>query len=142
MESPSFYLDTSIYLAVLLREKIAKPVLKILVEKTICSSVLLLIESERNLVRMSREGVITPEDYGIAIDLLKRDKENFLLRELTADLCLTGIFPPVRLPRASDLIHLRTALWFQRNTGLEGLLTLDESQKMAAKDLGLTVIEL
>ena len=70
---------------------------------------------------------------------LKIDLESFLLRDLTIDLCLTGFYPPVRTPRTSDLIHLRTAQWFQQNGGLELFVTLDKDQRHAAIDVGLSV---
>lgn len=137
MNPSRVYLDTSLYLGVLLGEASAKPILKSLAKKILCSSMLLLIEAERNLVRLSREGILSAQDYHKAADQLKDDREKFLLREVTADLCLTGRFPPVRLPRSGDLVHLRTALWFQANGGLDAFLTLDKTQKEAAADFGL-----
>ncbi len=142
MKSALFYFDTSLYLALLLGEKIAKPALKYIRDKTACCSVLLLLEAERNLVRLGREGIVSPKDYGNARDCLRADRETFVLRDLTPDLCLTGDFPPARLPRASDLVHLRSALWFQQHMELEGFLTLDQTQKSAAKDMGLPVVDL
>jgi hypothetical protein len=140
MNFPLFYFDTSLYLGLLLGEEIARPALKYIREKTACSSILLLIEAERNIVRCVREGSLSEKSYTVAVNCLRADKETFFFRDVTADICLTGRFPPARLPRASDLVHLRTALWFQRNYSLEGFLTLDSSQKTAALDLGLPVI--
>lgn len=138
--SERVYLDTSVYLGILLGESSAKPFQKEISGETLCSSVLLLIEAERNLVRMSREGILKEDRYGIAQDRLKKDRELFLLRDLTTDLCLTGIFPPVRIPKTSDLIHLRTAQWFAEVGGLRLFLTLDQNQKKAALELGLPVL--
>lgn len=81
-------------------------------------------------------------DYELAMQQLKSDRELFLLREVTADLCLTGTFPPVQTPRTQDLVHLRTALWFQSHGGLAHFLTLDKQQRRAAHDFGLSVPEL
>ena len=134
------YLDTSVYLGILLGEEEARPFPKVLERKILCASVLLLIEAERNLVRMSREGALEPAFFGLAMEQLKRDKESFLIRELTIDLCLTGSFPPVRIPRSNDLAHLRTAKWFLENGGLDGFLTLDKHQRDAAIEIGLPVL--
>lgn len=131
------YLDTSAYLGVLLHEKGGEEIRKFLADKPLCSSTLLILEAERNLVRLSREKILKPELYELAIEQLKKDREVFLLRELTVDLCLTGTFPPVRTPRSIDLAHLRTARWFLENGGLERFLTLDINQKKAAQEFGL-----
>lgn len=141
MESaPRVYLDTSAYLGVLLGEKPAQRVLALIAKKILCSSVLLLLEAERNLVRMSREGMVTPANYERAVSQLRSDHELFLLKELTVDLCLTGEFPPVQIPKSGDLLHLRTAKWFQDHGGLESFLTLDLRQRAAAQDFGLPVV--
>ncbi len=42
-------------------------------------------------------------------------------------------------PRSLDLAHLRTALWFHRDTRLTRFATLDTAQEQAAKELGLPV---
>jgi hypothetical protein len=80
MNSVLYYFDTSLYLGLLLGEEEARPALKFIRERTACSSVLLLIEAERNLVRCSREGILSPKDYGKAVDCLRADKETFLFR--------------------------------------------------------------
>jgi len=136
-EEPLVYLDTSVYLGILLGERPALKLLPALAKKRFCSSIFLFIESERNLVRLSREGILSEKDYDKAIRQLKEDQDLFLFKEVTADLCLTGQFPPIRTPRSSDLVHLRTALWFLNNGGLDRFLTLDERQRNAASDLGL-----
>jgi PIN domain-containing protein len=133
------YVDTSAYLAVLLGEQGSQAALRALSKRIPCSSSLLLIESERNLVRMSRDKILSASDYRLAMDQLREDREKFVLKDFTVDLCLTGAFPPAKLPRSSDLAHLRTALWFQQNGGLSLFMTLDEAQRHAAADLGLAV---
>jgi hypothetical protein len=47
--------------------------------------------------------------------------------------------PVVSTPRSLDLAHLRTALWFHQKEKLTRFVTLDESQGMAARELGLPV---
>ncbi|MBI2083541.1 MAG: type II toxin-antitoxin system VapC family toxin [Deltaproteobacteria bacterium] len=133
------YLDTSAYLGILLGEEEAERLQRLAEKKIFCSSVLLLIEAERNLVRLSREKVLKQEHYERAIGQLRRVHEDFLLRDFTVDLCLTGSFPAVRLPRSNDLVHIRTAQWFIQNGGLERFVTLDERQRGAALELGLPV---
>lgn len=140
--TPRIYLDTSAYLGILLGEKIAKSVLKIISNKILCSSILLLLEAERNIVRLSRDGILTAMDFNTAMDRLKDDREIFLLKEVTMDICLTGNFPPIRTPKTSDLIHLRSAMWFHADGGLDSFLTLDISQRMAAQELGLPTVSL
>ncbi len=113
MNLTRYYLDSSVYLGILLGEAPARFAIKVINQKILCSSTLLLIESERNLVRMSREKILTAENFSRSIEQIKKDRELFLLKEVTIDLCLTGEFPPVRIPRSNDLTHLSTALWFQ-----------------------------
>ncbi len=141
MTSSHVYVDTSLYLGILLGESEARPAVKLLSKKILCSSVLLLIETERNLVRLSRENILSSLGYRRAINQLQEDKEKFVLKDVTIDLCLTGRFPPVKLPRSSDLIHLRTALWYHENGGLDAFLTLDIHQRESAQDFGLSSIE-
>lgn len=113
---------------------------KKLTGKIYCSSTLLLIETERTLVHLSRQGKLEFPEYKTLMDRLQHDKESFLLRELTEDLCVTGVYPPVKMPKSSDLIHLRTAQWFRENGGLHGFLTLDTHQKESAQELGLPIV--
>lgn len=131
------YLDTSAYLAILLGERGSQAALRAIARKIPCSSTLMMIESERNLVRMSREKILSSGDYQRSMDQLREDREKFLFRDFTTDLCLTGIYPPVRIPRSSDLAHLRTALWFLQNGGIGFFMTFDEAQRDAAADMGL-----
>ncbi|MBL7684862.1 MAG: hypothetical protein JNK65_02375 [Deltaproteobacteria bacterium] len=137
--SERIYLHTSCYLSVLLGETGSAAILKELHKKIFCSSTLLLIEAERNLVRLSREQILSISDYQLAMNQLREDQQKFLLRDFTLDLALTGVFPPARLPRSCDLAHLRTALWFQKNGGIASFITCDIKQKQAAEDFGLPV---
>jgi hypothetical protein len=136
------YLDTSAYLAVLLMDPRREAFYDFISGRSLCSSVLLLIEAERNLVRFSREKVLSDEEYGRAMDRLKKDGEHFLLKELSLDICLTGVFPPVRIPKSNDLVHLRTARWFHESQGLVGFVTLDRDQAFSARDFGLPVLSI
>lgn len=135
------YLDTSAYLAILLNQKEEKKILKLIHNQILCSSSILLIEAERNIIRLSRENEITPKEFSLARNKLLEDTASFILRDVTPDLALTGEFPPILMPRSSDLIHLRTALWFYKNGGLAGFVSLDWKQKEAAKELGLNALE-
>jgi len=103
------------------------------------SSVLLALETRRNLVRLAREGILQEEQYKICIDRLEQDMSLFLLRDLTLDLCQSSALPAVTTPRSLDLAHLRTALWFQNDAGIDRFVTMDTSQENAAKELGLPV---
>lgn len=134
------YVDTSAYLAILLGEKEASAVRKRLSGYCLCSSTLLLIECERNLITMARERLLHVKDFERAMARLRHDAELFVLRDVTPDLCLTGDFPAVHAPRSSDLVHLRTAKWFAAQPeGLARFKTLDEPQAAAARELGLPV---
>jgi hypothetical protein len=103
------------------------------------SSVLLVLESKRNLVRLARAGILKANLYETCINRVDQDRELFILRDLTLDLCASNLLPPVATPRSLDLAHLRTALWFHADAPLERFVTLDESQAQAAKELGLPV---
>lgn len=103
------------------------------------SSVLLVLETRRNLVRLAREGVLTPAQYKTCLDRVDEDQQLFVLRDLTLDLCESNLLPAVATPRSLDLAHLRTALWFQREAPMTRFVTLDTAQEQAAKELGLPV---
>jgi len=103
------------------------------------SSVLLLLESRRNLIRLAREGTLKPEQYKACMDRVEEDMELFVLRDLTRDLCESNAFPAVATPRSLDLAHLRTALWFHAAEPLDRFVTVDAAQQEAAKELGLPV---
>jgi len=103
------------------------------------SSVLLVLEVRRNLVRLAREGHLTPEQYKLAIERLEQDQSLFVLRDLTLELCQSNLLPAVATPRSLDLAHLRTALWFDAAERIDRFVTMDASQEQAAKELGLPV---
>ncbi|MBI2336934.1 MAG: PIN domain-containing protein [Deltaproteobacteria bacterium] len=139
MNETRVYIDTSAYFAMLVGERRGVEIKSFLIGKVVCSSILLLLEAERNLVRLSREKKLRPDEYANSMVQLKEDRELFLLKDVSVELCLTNLFPPVQIPKTNDLIHLRTALWFRNNGGLDIFVTLDENQKRAAIDFGLQV---
>jgi len=134
-----YYVDTSAYLCILLGEPGAAQLERELTGGRLLSSILLVLESHRNLVRLSREGTLAPADLRSCLDRLHEDLSLFTLRDLTLDLCSGLALPVVSTPRSLDLVHLRTALWFHEREPLRGFITLDETQKEAARELGLPV---
>jgi hypothetical protein len=134
-----FYVDTSAYLCILLGETGSGPLRRELAGAELLSSVLLVLEAGRNLVRLSREGFLSPKEFQECMSALDEDREQFLLRDLTLDLCQSRIMPIISTPRSLDLIHLRTALWFHEQGTLTRFVSLDELQASAAQELGLPV---
>lgn len=132
-----FYVDTSAYLCLLLGEEGSRELRRSLGSGRCLSSVLLVLETKRNLVRMSRQGVLPAHVLPDLLDRVQEDVEAFALRELTLDLCLDVRLPLVSTPRSLDLVHLRTALWFHEVEPLTRFVTLDEAQRTAARELGL-----
>lgn len=131
------YLDTSAYLCILLGDSGADRLAKETTGSELCSSVMLVIESRRNLVRLARESVLTGEQYDRCMARVTSDIEHFTLRDLTLDLCDAVPMPVVSTPRSLDLVHLRTAAWFHADTPLTRFVTLDTAQAQAARELGL-----
>jgi hypothetical protein len=133
------YLDTSAYLCILLGEDGFERLSEETAGAELLSSVLLLLEVKRNLVRLAREGALTPDRYKTCMDRVDQDMALFELRDLTRDLCDSNILPAITTPRSLDLVHLRTALWFHAGTPIERFVTMDSAQQLAARDLGLPV---
>jgi hypothetical protein len=133
------YLDTSSYLVLLIDEEAAVDMRGDLAGAEVVSSVLLMLETRRNLVRLARERSLSAEHYHAAMARVAADADGFLLRDLTLDLCEGFPLPAVATPRALDLAHLRTALWFHRNEPIDRFITLDTAQRDAARELGLPV---
>jgi hypothetical protein len=103
------------------------------------SSVLLVLEARRSLVRLAREGSLTADHYKQCADRIDADIPRFVLRDLSLDLCRSPIMPAVATPRSLDLVHLRTALWFHTASPIDRFETLDAPQAQAASELGLPV---
>ena len=101
----------------------------------------MLIEAERNLIRLTREKDLTQKEFSLARERLQQDKEFFILKDVAPDLALNGDFPAIRLPRSNDLVHLRTALWFSRREKIDFYCTFDKAQAAAAEEMGLPVFD-
>lgn len=137
--SPRLYLDTSAYLCILLAEAGAEELSRETAGAELLSSVLLVLESRRNLIRLAREGSLRPEQYRLCWERVGEDRARFVLRDLTLELCESSVLPPVTTPRSLDLAHLRTAFWFHAERPIRRFVTLDASQRQAAQELGLPV---
>jgi hypothetical protein len=133
------YLDTSAYLCILLAEEGAERLSHETEGAELLSSVLLVLETRRNLIRLAREGTLTADQFKTCMDRVEEDMSQFVLRDLTLDLCESNILPAIATPRSLDLAHLRTALWFHNGDTIDRFVTLDELQEQAAKELGLPV---
>ena len=133
------YLDTSAYLCILLGEEGNRKVRRQIAGARLVSSVVMVLEANRNLVRLGREGSISSAQYYKCQDQLESDIDQFLLRDLSLDLCMAPVMPAVSTPRSLDLIHLRTAIWFHARQGLSRFVTLDHNQLQAAREIGLPV---
>ncbi len=133
------YVDSSSYLAVLLRAGPSRALVAEMRGAYVLSSVVMVLEVQRNLVRLVREKVITAEQYLQMRETLQRDMQAMRLRDVTSDLCLPTTMPAASLPRSLDLLHLRTALWFHAEAPLTRFVSLDRAQNQAARELGLPV---
>ena len=134
-----YYVDTSAYLSMLLAEDGADRLSGEVAGAALVSSVLLVLETRRTLVRLAREGTLTPEQYKSCFDRLNEDLALFALRDLTLDLCESNLLPAIATPRSLDLAHLRTALWFHAAEPITRFVTVDVAQAQAAKEMGLPV---
>ena len=134
-----FYIDTSAYLCILLGENGHDSLRRELAGAELLSSVLLVLEASRNLVRLSREKLLTLRKYQACATSLENDIQQFLLRDLALDLCESRVMPVVSTPRSLDLAHLRTALWFHHQEKLTRFVSLDEELILSARELGLPV---
>jgi len=103
------------------------------------SSVLLVLEARRTLIRLARDGTLKPDHYKRCMERVDEDTAAFALRDLTLDLCASNLMPAVSTPRSLDLVHLRTAIWFNTSERLHRFVTMDVSQRQAASELGLPV---
>ena len=133
------YLDTSGYLCILLGEDGADRLSEETAGAELISSVLLVLEARRNLIRLAREGTLKPEQYEACMNRVEEDTNLFVLRDLTLDLCDSNILPPIATPRSLDLAHLRSALWFHSTEQIDRFVTMDGSLEAAAKELGLPI---
>lgn len=131
------YLDTSAYLCVLFGEKGWEKISGLTTGAEVMTSVLLVLESRRSIVRLAREETLTAAQFKTCMERVDGDTASFTLRDLTLDLCESSPVPALATPRSLDLAHLRTALWFHSQEPLDQFVTTDSSQEQAAKELGL-----
>ena len=134
-----FYVDTSAYLCILLGEAGCEILQRELSGAELMSSVLLALEANRNLIRLSRLGLLSTPEFQECSLTLENDLQQFLLRDLTLDICGIRAMPAVSIPRSLDLAHLRTALWFHEREKLDRFVSMDKEQNLAARELGLPV---
>ena len=139
MSTRRYYLDTSAYLCILLGEEGSSEMVERIAGQELLSSSLMILEANRNLVRLARMGVLPPESVAQCLDHVESDIEQLILRDLSLDLCRGLEMPVVTIPRSLDLAHIRTALWFHRLQPLTEFLTTDRTQRQAARELGLPV---
>ena len=133
------YLDTSAYLCLLLAQAGSDRLAKETNGAELLSSVLLVLEARRNLVRLARDGRLRSEQYKACVERVDQDATVLVLRDLTLDLCQSTALPAVATPRSLDLVHLRTAFWFHAETRIDRFVTMDAAQAEAAKELGLPI---
>lgn len=138
-EGRRLYLDTSAYLCLLLAEKGHEAIARQASGAALLSSVLLVLEARRNVIRLARAGALSTEDSQLCLGRIEYDVAEFTLRDLTFDLCNTLVMPAVSTPRSLDLVHLRTAAWFHGQRPIDCFITLDQTQAAAARELGLPV---
>lgn len=139
VERRRLYIDTSAYLCMLLAEDGGDRLSAETAGAELLSSVLLVLETKRTLVRLARDGTLTPAQYKTCLDRVAEDRQLFVLRDLTLDLCDSNLLPAITTPRSLDLAHLRTALWFDADARIARFVTMNGSQEQAAKELGLPV---
>lgn len=139
MRQRRIYLDTSAYLCILLAEDGWKELVRETEGAELVSSVLLVLEARRNLVRLARERTLTEPQFRECLDRVDLDSELFALHDLTLELCQSNSMPVVATPRSLDLAHLRTALAFHQAEQLDRFVTVDDAQRQAAREMGLPV---
>ncbi len=133
------YLDTSAYLCILLAEAGWRDLARETEGAELLSSVLLVLEAKRNLVRLAREGTLSEAQFQECLERVDIDSELFALHELTLELCQSNLMPVLMTPRSLDLAHLRTALSFHQAEPVDRFVTTDEAQRQAAREMGLPV---
>lgn len=139
MKAAKIYVDTSAYLCLVLNEAGASRIEKTLDKAGLYASSVLFLEAARNFLRLARQRLIDATEYSALVTRLTEDAQAFTIRDFTLDLALDPSYPAVAMPKSLDLAHLKTALWFQKSNPNLVFLSLDEKQKLAAKELGLTI---
>ncbi len=105
------------------------------------SSTLLVIEVYRCFIRLTRDHQISNNEFALLIGQLKSDIEDINFQPLDLTLSMDPAFPVVSLPKAADLVHLKTALYFQHKFSDVLFLSCDVQQCKAAEEMGLVTIE-
>lgn len=136
---PRIYIDSSAYLAVLLGEKSGELIEKQIRNVQILSSIILLLEVRRNLVRLTRNGFLNSTAYQDCMQRFDTDAERMSLLYINEENCGVLPMPPVAVPRSLDLLHLRSALQIHLSEPLNQFISLDIQQLAAARELGLPV---
>jgi hypothetical protein len=133
------YIDTSAYISILVSEHGHERLSRETQNAELLSSVLLILEARRNVIRLGREGTLDADECQRALERIDRESNGFVLRDLTIDLCDASPMPVLTTPRSLDLAHLRTALWFHAEAKLDRFVTVDANQRRAARELGLPI---
>jgi len=74
-------------MCMLLREQGSDTLIQETTGAELLSSVLLILEAKRNLVRLTRDGVLQPDQYKECLARIEADADFFLLSDLTLDIC-------------------------------------------------------
>ena len=74
-------------MCMLLREQGSDTLIQETTGAELLSSVLLILEAKRNLVRLTREGVLQPDQYKECLARIEAEADFFLLSDLTLDIC-------------------------------------------------------
>lgn len=134
------YIDSSAYLCLALKEKQWQWIQTVTAGAKLYTSTLFLLEVHRNLVRLSREGSLKFDDYTAIMENLSADRDEFVLKNVDESICNESEYPITCIPRSLDLVHLRTALWFSKQGIAISFLSLDQTQRLAATEMGLKLV--
>jgi len=137
---PIRFIDTSAYLSWALGQPTTLKLDKIIAQATLAASTILFAEAERAFLHLARSNLLTHEQALSLREGLIEHARHFIVREPSLELCLNNRFPAMTTPKSADLIHLRTALWFLDNGGLNAFITTDKQQAIAAAEFGLPLL--
>ena len=138
-ERRRLYVDTSAYLCMLLAEHGADRLSAETSGAELLSSVAARPGNAAESGPAGERGRVDAGAVQACLDRVDQDQQLFVLRDLTLDLCESNPLPAITTPRSLDLAHLRTALWFHRDSHIARFVTMDGSQEEAAQELGLPV---
>ena len=133
------YLDTSAYLCILLGEEGSQDLSNETDGAELLSSVILIL---RGQTESDPAGERRRAETEHVQDLPRASRAGYQSVGVTGlDSGLVPIppLPAVATPRSLDLAHLRSALWFHADERIDRFVTLDGSQELAARELGLPV---